>query len=131
MLAGDGQVPAVLLVYASDVGWMPQTQEHLDALTGLGVARGVLAVTRSDLFDPQLAEDEARAALAGTALADMPAVAVSAHTGAGLPALRAALAELGDGLPAADPAADVRVWVDRAVTVDGAGTVVTGTLPAR
>ncbi|GAB2927996.1 selenocysteine-specific translation elongation factor [Rhodococcus aerolatus] len=130
MLAGVGPVPAALVVVAADEGWMPQSAEHLDALAALGVAHGLLVVTRSDLMDPELALDDARDNLAGTALADVDAVAVSAATGAGLPELRTAIAALVAGLPEPDATADVRLWVDRAFTVRGAGTVVTGTLAA-
>ena len=130
MLAGVGPVPAAMLVVAADEGWMPQSAEHLDALTALGVRHGLLVVTRSDLLDPSLALEEARSHLAGTDLAGVPAVAVSAVTGAGMDELRTALADLAASLPTPDPAADVRLWIDRAFTVRGAGTVVTGTLPA-
>jgi selenocysteine-specific elongation factor len=130
MLAGVGPVPAVLLVVAADEGWMPQTGEHVDALVALGVRRGLLVVTRSDLMEPELAVEEARERLADTPLAGIEAVAVSAATGAGMAELRAALEKLVEGLPAADDAADVRLWVDRAFTIRGAGTVVTGTLGA-
>nr|WP_300011325.1 selenocysteine-specific translation elongation factor [Pseudonocardia sp.] len=130
MLAGVGPVPAVLLVVSADEGWMPQSGEHVDALTALGVERGLLVVSRSDLMEPDLALDDAREHLAGTPLRDIPAVAVSARTGAGMDALRTAIGELAAALPVPDPAADVRLWVDRAFTVRGAGTIVTGTLPA-
>ncbi|QJY44701.1 selenocysteine-specific translation elongation factor [Pseudonocardia broussonetiae] len=129
MLAGVGPVPAVLLVVAADEGWMPQSAEHLDALVALGVRDGLLVITRSDLMEPDLALDDARTHLAGTPLADIPDVAVSALTGAGTDALRTALGALAARLPAPDDDADVRLWVDRAFTVRGAGTVVTGTLP--
>ncbi|MCX6465426.1 MAG: selenocysteine-specific translation elongation factor, partial [Pseudonocardiales bacterium] len=130
MLAGVGPVPAVLLVVAADEGWMPQTAEHVDALAALGVRHGLVVLTRTDLLDPELAREDVRARLAGTPMADLPDVAVSARTGAGLDDLRAALAALAARLPDPDPAADVRLWVDRSFTVRGAGTVVTGTLPA-
>ena len=130
MLAGVGPVPAALVVVAADEGWMPQSAEHLDALDALGVTHGLLVVTRSDLLDPELALADARANLGGTGLEDLAAVAVSATTGDGMPALRTALGALVDGLPIPDTAADVRLWVDRAFTVRGAGTVVTGTLAA-
>src|SRR6185369_13043382 len=84
MLAGIGPVPAMLFVVAADGGWMPQSTEHLDALDALGVRHGVLAVTRSDLADPGPALAAARERLARTSLGDaVPAVAVSAATGAG------------------------------------------------
>ncbi len=130
MLAGVGPVPAVLFVVAADDGWMPQSQEHLDALTALGVRHGVLVITRSDLLDPEPAAEEARAALAGTSLAHIPTVAVSAVTGSGMDELRSGLERLGNELPPADVDADVRLWVDRSFTIGGAGTVVTGTLGA-
>jgi selenocysteine-specific elongation factor len=130
MLAGVGPVPAVLLVVAADEGWMPQTGEHVDALVALGVRHGLLVVTRSDLMEPELAIEEARERLADTPLACVDAVAVSAATGVGMAELRAALDALVTGLPTADDAADVRLWVDRAFTIRGAGTVVTGTLGA-
>ncbi|MBM7230775.1 selenocysteine-specific translation elongation factor [Dietzia cinnamea] len=130
MLAGVGPVPAVMFVVAADDGWMPQSAEHLDALAALRVRHGVLVITRSDLLEPELALAEAREALAGTPLADIPAVCVSAVTGEGMDRLRAELAELGSLLPRPAPDADVRLWVDRSFTIGGAGTVVTGTLPA-
>ena len=130
MLAGVGPVPAVLLVVAADEGWMPQTGEHVDALVALGVRHGLLVVTRSDLMEPELAIEETRERLADTPLARIDAVAVAAVTGAGMAELRAAMDRLVTGLPAADDAADVRLWVDRAFTIRGAGTVVTGTLGA-
>lgn len=130
MLAGVGPVPAVVLVVAADEGWMPQSAEHVDALSALGVRHGLLVVTRSDLLEPELARDEARAHLAGTPLAGIPAVCVSAATGEGMGDLRAALDDLAAALPVPDSRADVRLWVDRAFTIRGAGTVVTGTLPA-
>lgn len=130
MLAGVGPVPAVLLVVAADEGWMPQSAEHVDALVALGVRHGLLVISRSDLIDPELAREEALAHLAGTPLAGLPSVAVSAVTGTGMDALREGIAALVAGLPTPDPAADVRLWVDRSFTITGAGTVVTGTLPA-
>jgi selenocysteine-specific elongation factor len=130
MLAGVGPVPAVLLVVAADDPWMPQAAEHLAALDALGVAHGVVAVTRCDLADPAPAAARAAAELRRTSLHGSPVVPVSSRTGAGLEELRSRLAELVLGLPVADPGADVRLWVDRRFTVSGAGTVVTGTLPA-
>jgi selenocysteine-specific elongation factor len=130
MLTGIGPVPAVLFVVAADDPWMPQAAEHLAALDALGVAHGVVAITRSDLADPASAARRAAEKLAGTSLAGSPIVPVSARTGAGLDALRAALATMLRTVPAPDPAADVRLWVDRRFSVKGVGTVVTGTLPA-
>lgn len=127
MLAGIGPVPAVLLVVAADEGWSRQTTEHLAALEALGVSRGILAVTRADLGDVDLAVEEARDYLAGTGLEGIEAVGVSAVTGRGLTEVRAAIERLVAALPT--PNLDVtRLWVDRVFTIRGAGTVVTGTL---
>ena len=130
MLSGIGPVPAVMFVVAADDPWMPQAAEHLAALDALGVSRGVVAVTRSDLADPGPASRRAADELARTSLAGAPVVAVSGRTGEGLAQLRDELAAMLLAVPAADPAADVRLWVDRRFTVRGAGTVVTGTLAA-
>ncbi|WP_041795107.1 selenocysteine-specific translation elongation factor [Modestobacter italicus] len=130
MLAGVGSVPTALVVVAADDGWSAQTAEHVAVLDALGVRAGLLAVTKADLADPAPVLADARERLAGTSLGRLPAVAVSARTGAGLPELTAALERVLAGLPAPDPAAPVRLWVDRAFTIRGAGTVVTGTLAA-
>jgi len=130
MLAGVGPVAAVLFVVAADGGWMPQSAEHLAAIDAVGIRHGLLAVTRSDLADPGPATREALDRISRTSLGAVPAVAVSAVTGAGLPALRDALARLVAALPVPDPAAPVRLWVDRSFSIRGSGTVVTGTLPA-
>ncbi len=130
MLAGVGPVPAVLVVVAADGGWMPQSAEHLAAIDAVGIRHGLLAVTRSDLADPEPAMRQALDHIAGSHLGTVPAVAVSAMTGSGLPELRAALARLVASLPAPDAAAPVRLWVDRSFSIRGSGTVVTGTLPA-
>jgi selenocysteine-specific elongation factor len=130
MLAGVGPVPAVLFVVAADGGWMPQSAEHLAAIDAVGIRYGLLAVTRSDLADPGPATRQALDRIARTSLGAVPAVAVSAVTGAGLPELRDALERLVAALPVPDPAAPVRLWVDRSFSIRGSGTVVTGTLPA-
>ncbi|WP_433607640.1 selenocysteine-specific translation elongation factor [Dactylosporangium sp. CA-139114] len=156
MLAGVGPVPAAMLVVAADEGWKPQTAEHLAALEALGVRHLLLVISRADLADPgpatrqaldQLAASGAGKAVAGTgthergtveagagtgthARGTVEAVAVSAVTGAGLDELRAALDRLGSALPPPDLDAPVRLWIDRAFTIRGSGTVVTGTLGA-
>lgn len=130
MLAGVGPVPAVLLVVAADDGWSAQTAEHVAVLDALGVRHGLLAVTKSDLADPAPVVADVRDRLAATSLGAVPAVAVSAVTGDGVLELGTALEELLAGLPPAEPDAAVRLWIDRAFTIRGAGTVVTGTLAA-
>jgi selenocysteine-specific elongation factor len=131
MLAGAGGVDVALLVVAADEGWMPQSAEHLAILDLLGVEHGVVAVTKTDLVDTEtaaLAVELVREELAGTTLEAAQILPVSATTGAGLPALRAALHRLLVTAPAARDANRPRLWVDRAFTIVGAGTVVTGTL---
>jgi selenocysteine-specific elongation factor len=128
MLAGVGSVPAALLVVAADDGWSAQTAEHVAVLDALGVRHALLAVTKADLADPAPVTADVRERLAPTSMGALPAVAVSALTGAGIPALVAGLEDLLAGLPPADARAPVRLWIDRAFTIRGAGTVVTGTL---
>ena len=130
MLAGLGPAPAVLVVVAADEGWRRQSGEHLAAVDALGLRHGLLAVTRSDLADPGPATAEALDHLAGSSLGDVEAVAVSGVTGQGVPGLQGALDRLVARLPPPDGDAPVRLWVDRAFTVRGSGTVVTGTLGA-
>ena len=130
MLAGIGGIDLVLLVIALDEGVMPQTVEHLDILSLLGLERGVVALTRADLASPAArAEVEARtrALTAGTFLEGAPRIFVSAVTGEGLEALRAALAAMARQAPP-PPEGSPRLHVDRVFSVDGSGTVVTGTL---
>ena len=133
MLAGVGPAPVVLFVVAADEGWQEQSTDHRDALRALGVHHGVVALTRADRADDARRAEviaQVRAELAGTALVDAPLVPVSAITGEGLDALRAELDAVLAGMPAPDATARVRLWVDRAFSVKGAGTVVTGTLAA-
>src|SRR5207302_5725270 len=130
MLAGVGPVPAVLFVVAADGGWMPQSAEHLAAIDAVGISHGLLVITRSDLADPGPAMRQALDRISRTSLGAVPAVAVSAVTGAGLPDLRDALGRMVAALPVPEPAAPVRLWVDRSFSIRGSGTVVTGTLPA-
>lgn len=130
MLAGAGPLPAVLFVVAADEGWMPQSAEHLAVVSALGISRGLLVVTKSDLADPAAAMAQAAAEIASTSLGEIPALAVSSVTGAGVPELLQALDELGRTLPQPDQSAAVRIWLDRAFSMTGSGTVVTGTLPA-
>lgn len=129
-LAGLGPVPAVLFVVAADQGWRRQSGEHLAALDALGVEHALLVITRSDLAAPALAATIASEQLAATSLVGSPWVAVSAQTGSGLGALRTAIATLVNRLPPPEPPRRQRIWIDRAFTITGTGTVVTGTLGA-
>jgi len=124
MVAGATGIDLFLMTIAADDGVMPQTREHAAVLEALGVKTGVVAVTKSDLADPDLALIEA-----SELLPDAEAVAVSARTGAGLEELRAALERAAATVDSrAQAAAPVRLHVDRVFTIRGAGTVVTGTL---
>ena len=108
----------------------PRPPSTSPSSTPSGVRHALLAVTKADLADPAPVLADARERLAATSMGAVPGVAVSARTGDGLPELVAALETLLAGLPAPDPAAPVRLWIDRAFTIRGAGTVVTGTLAA-
>ncbi len=132
MLAGVSGMDAVLLVVAADEGVMPQTREHLAILTLLGVERGLVVLTKSDLVDDpdwlRMVEVDVRALLAESPLASAPAVAVSARTGAGLEELSQKLAGVLKETPARVDRGRPRLPVDRVFSMAGFGTVVTGTL---
>ncbi len=131
MLAGVAGIDAVLLVVAADEGVMPQTREHFDILSLLGVKRGVVALTKTDMVEPEwldIVREDVTEYLAGTLFESAEIVPVSSKTGAGreelLAALSRSLTELAER-PAQSPP---RLPIDRAFTVEGFGTVVTGTL---
>ena len=130
MLAGATGIDRVLLVVAADDGPMPQTREHLAIVDLLGLRCGVVALTKCDLVDGERlaqAEAEVRALLAGSGLADAPLLPVSSLTGQGLAPLQALLRQAqGDG-PARQREGGFRLAVDRAFSLAGIGTVVTGT----
>jgi len=131
MVAGATGLDLVCLVIAADEGVMPQTREHLDICDLLGVRRGLIVLTKRDLVDDEwleLVTADVRAAVAGTFLADAPVVPVSTRTGAGLDALRAALARAIDELPPRAGGGVFRLPIDRVFTVKGFGTIVTGTV---
>ncbi len=130
MLAGVGPVRLVLFVVAANEGWRQQSEEHLAILDVLGVAGGVVALTKRDLVDEDtldFVEEEIRERIDGTVLSGARVVRVSAETGEGLDDLRTALDELLAGAPP-PPGERRRLFVDRVFTIAGAGTVVTGTL---
>jgi selenocysteine-specific elongation factor len=129
MVAGVGSIDLALFVVAADDGWMPQTEEHLQILTYLGVNRAVVALTKIDLI-----QDERRAVagihdkLRDTPFADAPIVPTSVVTGRGLDHLKAALARVLSGTPSSRDIGKPRLPVDRVFTLRGIGTVITGTL---
>jgi selenocysteine-specific elongation factor len=129
MVAGVGSIDLALFVVAADDGWMPQTEEHLQILTYLGVTRAVVALTKIDLRpDEQSAIDAIHNKLRDTPFAAAPIVPTSVVTGRGLGDLKAALARVLDGSPAPRDIGKPRLFIDRVFTLRGIGTVVTGTL---
>ncbi|MEK7248054.1 MAG: selenocysteine-specific translation elongation factor, partial [Chloroflexota bacterium] len=131
MLAGVGGIDLALLVVAADEGVMPQTREHLAIIDLLGIEHGVVALTKSDAVDAEtLAQTEAevREVIGGTTLAGAPIIACSALTGAGLDDLLSAIEAQLALAPERRDAGRPRLPIDRAFTMPGFGTVVTGTL---
>jgi selenocysteine-specific elongation factor len=131
MLAGVGPVDAVLLVVALDEGVMPQTREHLAILGVLGVDRGVVALTKRDLVDDEwaaLARADVAAVLRDSPLRGAPMIEVSATAKTGLAELVEAIESVLRTAPARRDLGRPRLAIDRAFTLTGFGTVVTGTL---
>ncbi len=131
MLAGIGGIDAVLMVVAADESIMPQTREHFAICRLLGIRHGVVALTKCELVVEELlelVELETREFLAGSALADAPIIRTSVVSGDGLDDLRAALATCLRATPERPAEGVLRLPVDRAFTVKGFGSVVTGTL---
>jgi selenocysteine-specific elongation factor len=124
MVAGATGIDLFLMTVAADDGVMPQTREHATVLAALGVTTGIVAITKADLADPARAAEEAAALVPG-----VETIAVSARTGAGLDELRAALDRAAAAVPGrAGAPGGLRLHIDRAFVIHGAGTVVTGTL---
>ena len=131
MVAGATGIDVVLLVVAADDGVMPQTREHLAIIDLLGIERGVVAITKSDLADADwlsLVRADVERLLVGTGIAGAPIVEVSARTGAGLPELLATLDRVAAESASRHAELPMRLPVDRVFTIAGAGTVVTGTM---
>jgi selenocysteine-specific elongation factor len=131
MLAGAAGVDLVLLVIAADESIKPQTREHFDICRLLGVQRGVVALTKSDLIDADtigLVRMEVEEYLRGSFLEGAPIVPVSARTRAGLSELKGELLRVANQVPGKDAARYFRLPIDRAFAIKGFGAVVTGTL---
>ena len=131
MLAGASGIDCVLLVVAADESVMPQTREHFDICRMLGVGAGLIALTKWDLVDDEtlaLVRLETHELVAGSFLEGAPVVPVSARSGAGLEALRDAMQGVAARVTEHRKAGVARLPIDRAFTVKGFGTVVTGTL---
>jgi selenocysteine-specific elongation factor len=131
MLAGTSGIDLVLLVIAADEAIKPQTQEHFDICRLLGVKRGVIALTKTDLVDADTAELvrlEVEDFVRGSFLQGAPILPVSAKTNVGLPELKRALQEIAHALDDKQSGRYFRLPIDRSFAVKGFGTVVTGTL---
>ena len=131
MLAGAGGIDLAMLVVAADEGVMPQTVEHLDILSLLGVRSGLVVLTKCDLVGDDwraLVRADVAARTEGTFLAGCPVVEVSSVTGQGIADLRRSLYALARQTEEKNIRAPFRLPIDRVFSVDGFGTVVTGTV---
>ena len=132
MVAGVVGMDLVLLVVAADEGIMPQTREHMDILGLLGIKKSILVINKCDLVDEEwleLVEEEIQEELEGTFLEGAPVVKVSAATGQGLDELTDTIQQLmSDEVVAKDTQTIPRLPIDRAFTLSGFGTIITGTL---
>ena len=132
MLSGIGAIDSALFVVAADEGVMPQTREHLAILDLLQIQGGIVALTKIDLVDDpdwlDLVESDLRETLSGTVLESVPIVRVSAKSGKGIPVLLDKLGNILSDKPPRPNLARPRMAVDRAFTMPGFGTIVTGTL---
>lgn len=130
MLAGAGGIDLAMLVVAADEGFMPQTVEHLGILSLLGIKDGLVVITKCDMVDPEWVEmvkEDVHTQVEGTFLEGKPVFTVSAHTGQGIPELREALRDLIQRASEKSLRIPFRLPIDRVFSVDGFGTVVTGT----
>jgi selenocysteine-specific elongation factor len=131
MLAGAGGIDLVLLVIAADEGIKPQTREHFEICRLLGIPRGIVAITKSDLVDADslgLVRLEIEEFVRGSFLKSAPILPVSARSGQGLDELKDALRRAAHGAAAKDATRHFRLPIDRSFAMKGFGTVVTGTL---
>ena len=131
MLCGAGGIDLAMLVIAADDGVMPQTVEHLDILTLLGIRDGLVVITKADTVDPEwleLMKEEIAQRVEGTFLEGKPIHTVSAYTGQGIPELKEMLRQLVQKAEEKSLRIPFRLPIDRVFSVDGFGTVVTGTL---
>jgi selenocysteine-specific elongation factor len=131
MLAGIGGIDLVLFVIACDEGIMPQTREHFDIVSILGIRHGVFALTKTDLVEEgmvDLVRDEVEGMIRGTGFEGSPIIPTSVKTGRGVEEVRKALAEVAGMIRGRKVGSVIRLPIDRVFTMAGRGTVVTGTL---
>ena len=131
MLAGAAGLDLAMLVVAADDSVMPQTVEHLEILGLLGLAGGVIVITKCDMFDPpwiDLVEEEIRSLVAGTFLEGAEVIRTSVASGQGIAELKESLERLCDSTPSRSDLGPFRMPIDRSFTIPGHGTVVTGSV---
>ena len=131
MLAGAGSIDLAMLVIAADEGIMPQTREHLDILNTLGIKQGLVALNKTDLVDKDWLDMvilDIEEELKGSFLENAPIIPVSAYNGQGIDKLKEVIYEMLLNSPAKKVNTAFRLPIDRIFTMDGFGTVVTGTL---
>ncbi len=131
MVAGASGIDFVLLTIATDEGIMPQTQEHLEICSLLGITEGIVALTKTDFVDQdllELAQEEVQEFLSRTFLSNAPIIPVSAHTGQGIDRLKKILQEKVQSIGQKETSDIFRLPIDRIFTMRGHGTVITGTL---
>ena len=131
MLAGAGGLDIAMLVVAADEGIMPQTVEHLDILSILGIKQGVVVITKTDLVEPEFTElvaEDIKELTQGTFLENAPIIPVSVYEQKGLEVLKQTLETLCKELPERAESGQFRLPIDRVFSLKGFGTVVTGTL---
>jgi len=131
MVAGATGIDIVVMVIAADEGVMPQTREHMEICTLLGIQHGLIVMTKTDMVDEEwleLALEDIREFSQGTFLEDAPILPVSSVTGDGIPELIRAIDEIAGNIPQRPPSNLFRLPIDRVFTMKGFGTVITGTL---
>lgn len=132
MLAGIGGIDLVLLVIAADEGVMPQTVEHFEILKALAIGKGIIVITKTDLVESdwlELVTEDVKDAVKGTFLEGAPLIAVSSHTGENIDTLKELIFDnIKDAGGRRQDASLLRIPIDRVFTMEGFGTVITGTL---
>lgn len=131
MVAGATGIDIVAMVIGADEGVMPQTREHMEICTLLGIRHGLIVMTKTDLVEEEwleLALEDIREFSQGTFLEDAPILPVSSVTGEGIPELISALDEIAGNIPQRPPSSLFRLPIDRVFTMKGFGTVITGTI---
>src|SRR5437763_12786757 len=128
MIAGVGSIDLALFAVAADDGWMPQTEEHLQILSYLGVKRAMIALTKSDVGNIDEVAKQIRDQLRESVFALSPIIPMSVRSGEGIENLKNALASEFSSMQPQRDVGKPRLFIDRAFTLRGIGTVVTGTL---